>query len=196
MPLLGFAAMGLSKKPAGMLGRLTSTSCLLAVAGCGSRTALPIEPDTQCQIRSDAALGWGGDFCYPESAKPSGRCSSDAPSCPFCSYPNCPVVSNLLTPRTFYDCSCVEGSWTCAVVRQAGSTCAPTISCLPGDGGTGVACLVESGESCGMADDGGGPICVLTSGVLAGRPATRCGGGSCSSGCTCSDPVAPTCSCP
>jgi hypothetical protein len=187
--------MRVRNEPAAMRGCFTSALWAIAVAGCGSRTALLIEPDSQCQIHADAAIGTVGDLCYPESAKPNGPCSSDAPACPFCSYPSCPVLSNLLTPRTFYDCTCVAGSWSCAVVRQAGSACAPTISCLQADGETGAVCLVESGESCGMAADGGGPICVLTSGVLTGRPATSCGGGSCSDGCSCSDPVAPACTC-
>jgi hypothetical protein len=174
----------------------TRACVVLAAAGCGSRTALPVEADSRCEIRSDAAIGAAGALCYPEAAKPTGPCASDAPSCPFCAYPNCPIISDLLSPRTFYDCTCAAGSWSCKVVRQVGNDCAPTIACLRSDGGRAAACLVESGESCAVSPDGGLPICVLTDGVLTDRPSVRCGGGSCADGCTCSDPVAPSCTCP
>ena len=194
-PLIRSAPMEHSCEYAGMRGCFVVVLWLAAAVGCGSRTALPVDTDSQCQILSDAAVGSGGALCYPETAKPSGRCSAEAPSCPFCAYPNCPVISELITPRTYYDCTCVAGLWICAVVRRLGSGCAPTIACLQSDGGTGAACLVSSGESCAMAEDGGGPICLLTSGVLTDRPTTRCGAGSCASGCTCSDPAEPSCTC-
>jgi hypothetical protein len=129
-----------------------------AVAGCGSRTFLPVDADPMCPIYSVASIGSGGAFCYPAAAKPTGACSSEALACPFCAYANCAILSELLTPRTYFDCRCVGGPWACTVIGQFGSLCPPKISCLSSDGGLSAVCLASSGESVSWAATAADPF--------------------------------------
>lgn len=144
-----------------------------------------------CAVNSDAGVSVSGPpYCYPESTKPSGACSNHTPTCGFCGYPPCPVGSGLIEPHTYYECSCTAGAWSCGVVRQFGTDCAPVLSCLGPDGGLAVSCISGAGVSCQM-NDASGPVCVLAGGTTP----TPCGNDSCAIGCTCADPVKPACAC-
>jgi hypothetical protein len=168
---------------------------MLMTAGCTSasrRSSSDGGTDgsmARCSVDSDAGLGISAPPCYPESAKPSGACPSGAATCAFCSYPPCPVSSGLIGPRTFYECSCMDGSWSCAVVSRRGGECLSALSCLGPDGGLAVSCLSGGGVSCTMPEGGTQPICAFA------FFSTPCGVDSCASGCTCSDPAQPSCIC-
>jgi hypothetical protein len=171
---------------------------LLAASACSSnRETSGPEAGTDggppsCVIDSDAGVGvTGPPYCYPESTKPSGPCTSGAPTCTFCGYLPCPVPSGLIEPHTFYECSCAAGSWSCRALSQFGDACAPVLSCLGPDGGLAVVCLSGAGVSCTMFDGGAGPVCALAGGVTP----IPCGLDSCFGGCTCPDPSTSTCAC-
>jgi hypothetical protein len=168
---------------------------LLGCAGCSSPSGAPTSDggadgrEPQCAVDSDADPIGFDPTCYPEWVKPSGPCISHTPACHFCSYAQCPVNSALLSPQTFYDCSCAAGSWNCNVISQPGRGCAPTLSCLGPDGGLAASCISATGQSCAMPDGGTSPICIFA------LESTPCGDDSCATGCTCSDPAVPSCAC-
>jgi hypothetical protein len=169
---------------------LTTTACL-STAGTPSSDGGTDGDLPRCTIDSDAGLGVSAPPCYPESTKPSGACRTGAATCAFCSYPPCPVSSGLIGPRTFYECSCTAGSWSCGVVSERDSGCLVALSCLAPDGGLAVSCLSGGGVSCAMAEGGDMPMCVLAP----ASEETPCGVDYCASGCTCSDPARPSCLC-
>jgi hypothetical protein len=164
-------------------------------AGCRTSTALPIDAASQCRIESDSGVDSFGATCYAESTKPSGACSPNAHPCHFCSYPSCSIVSGLLVPHTFYDCSCVAGAWSCVATSRFGTGCPSTISCLRADGKHGAVCLNDVGLGCAMDVDGGGPVCFFADSPPAKKTAVRCGTGWCANGCVCTDASSPTCTC-
>ncbi|MDP8999581.1 MAG: hypothetical protein M3O46_05660 [Myxococcota bacterium] len=172
------------------------TAVVVVAAGCSSSARQSTYDDggvQQCEVDSDAGVSASGPpYCYPESTKPSGACSKDTP-CRFCGYPACLVGSGLIEPRTFYECSCVAGNWSCSVLRQSGTECGAVLSCFGPDGGLAVSCRSGAGVSCQMPDGASVPVCVLAGGTTP-QP---CGNDSCALGCTCSnaDPANAACTC-
>jgi hypothetical protein len=64
-----------------------------------------------------------GSTCFP-GGPPTGACEVGASACTYCAIPV--LCSPTYGPRTFYDCTCSDGAWSCTVSGLDGSLCAPS----------------------------------------------------------------------
>jgi hypothetical protein len=67
---------------------------------------------------------------------PAGACVPDPnePVCKLIVRAPCPCT-NIQSPRSFYDCTCVEGNWSCVLTSQDTGICPGPVACVGEDGG-------------------------------------------------------------
>lgn len=90
---------------------------------------------TTCGVSTTAGeMNIFGATCYPLTAMPQGACTGDeGGQCAFCAYRPC--APGGTGPRTFYECACTGGTWSCGVVSEDGSSCPPCPAAEPAVGG-------------------------------------------------------------
>ena len=106
--LLAVACSGEQGEPPKSGGELTD--------GDGATPAKCVHVTTDAVMRRDTDV------------LPVGACAPDAsePVCKLVVRPSCPCLS-VQVPRTYYDCVCNGGMWTCTLTAQDAGMCVPAL---------------------------------------------------------------------